>query len=148
MNREQIQRFTKFIQLDIISGCWNWVGAKDKDGYGIFSIEGKGKRAHRVSYEHWNGTLSNSLTIDHLCRNTSCVNPEHLQQVTIRINLLRGNTFQAKNAAKTHCPQGHPYAGDNLYLKSDGARLCLICKRESDRKIYYRKREAESKKCH
>lgn len=138
MNQKNLQRFTKFIQLDILSGCWIWKGALDKEGYGIFSIGKKNKRAQRLSYEHWNGKLIKNLTIDHLCRNRACVNPEHLEQVTNKENLARGQGFGALNSKKTHCPKGHPLSGENLYQRSDGRRVCWICKKETDRKIYHK----------
>jgi len=139
MNRKQIQRFTKFIQLDILSGCWIWKGALDKQGYGFFSINRKLKRAHRVSYEHWNDELDSNLVIDHLCRNPSCVNPEHLQQVTIQQNLLRGMGLGVFNSKKTYCPKNHPLSGENLYLRSDGKRACRLCRKEADRRTYQKK---------
>ncbi len=117
------------------------MGGKDYDGYGIFSLNRKAPKAHRVSYEYWNGIIPKGLQIDHLCRNTSCVNPQHLEAVTCEENLLRGNGFGAINSKKTHCPKEHPYSGENLYLRRNGkTRVCLICKRESDKKVYYKKR--------
>ena len=88
---------------------------------------------HRVAYEAAVGPIPEGLQLDHLCRNTLCTNPAHLEPVTCRENLLRGNTLQAANAAKTHCPYGHPYAGENLRvrrLKSGGlGRSCRECAR-------------------
>jgi hypothetical protein len=80
--------------------------------------------------------------LDLLCRNRRCVNPAHLEPVTTRQNLLRGETFQAANAAKTECPQGHPYDDDNTYpIPNGGGRGCRKCRREADRR--YRLRNIE-----
>jgi hypothetical protein len=67
------------------------------------------------------------LTIDHLCRVRHCVNPDHLEAVTCRENLLRGETLQAANVAKTECPQGHPYDEENTYVYPNGRRDCRTC---------------------
>jgi hypothetical protein len=69
------------------------------------------------------------LHLDHLCGNRSCVRPDHLEPVTQRENTLRGGSFSAVNAKKTHCIRGHEFAGENLGARSDG-RACLRCKQE------------------
>ena len=76
-----------------INACWNWLGAKTK-GYGNFSYGGRGGktvRAHRFSYILINGPIPDGLALDHLCRNTLCVNPAHLEAVTDRVNFLRSH---------------------------------------------------------
>lgn len=78
--------------------------------------------AHRFAYELANGPIPDGLEIDHLCRNRKCVNPAHLQAVSHRENMLR--------AAKTHCLNGHPLTGPNVYLRPDGrGRECRECRR-------------------
>jgi len=124
-------------KVEITSSCWNWKGVKEK-GYGRFYINGKRFRAHRISYELFNGPLIKGLCIDHLCRNHSCVNPNHLEQVSLKENILRGSSFSAINNKKTHCPQGHPYSGGNLYIDTNNSRRCLICKCHTSNK-YSRK---------
>lgn len=121
------QRFWK--KVNKTEGCWLWTGSRDRDGYGQFWHQKKMLAAHRWSYEMLVGPIPFGLQIDHLCRTPGCVNPNHLEPVTQRENLLRGNTIQARNAAKTHCPHGHPLAGDNLRL-SRGQRLCRECIRQ------------------
>lgn len=85
--------------------------------------------AHRVYYEARFGPIPAGLQLDHLCRNRGCVNPDHLEPVTCRENLMRGHTVAAANAKKTHCNAGHALAGDNLRVWK-GKRYCIVCQRE------------------
>lgn len=110
------------------TGCWVWCGILDHAGYGVFT-RGKIRRAHRYSYTHYIGEMGAGLDLDHLCRNPSCVNPMHLEPVTHRENMLRGRTFAAANAAKTHCLKGHLLSGENLYSYK-GSRRCRVCRAE------------------
>jgi len=114
-------------KVDKTEVCWLWTACKDRDGYGIFYYNGTNYRAHRMAYELIVGPIPEGLTIDHLCRVRACVNPDHLEPVTQRENVLRGDTVPAKNAKKTHCKQGHPYSGYNLYIRTNGYRSCRTC---------------------
>lgn len=109
--------------------CWLWTGNKTRQSYGRFHVSrGKQQVAHRWCYEQTLGAVPDGLQLDHLCRVTSCVRPSHLEPVTCRENLLRGNTFQARNARKTHCPNGHPYDLLNTRWRPDGkGRECRQC---------------------
>lgn len=99
-----------------VNGCWEWQGRNNGVNYGQFSEGRKNIRAHRRSYEIFKGPIPTGLQLDHLCRNRICVNPSHLEAVTGKVNILRGTAPSAFHAKATHCPYGHPYAGDNLKL--------------------------------
>lgn len=124
-----IQRLSCKIKIDEITKCWNWQSAKDKDGYGRFWLKDKTMPAHRASYELFIGEITEGLQIDHLCKNTSCVNPEHLELVTLKENVLRGIGISAQNARKTHCNQGHEFNPKNTYVNNKGNRSCRECHR-------------------
>jgi hypothetical protein len=108
------------------SGCWIWTGYRTKRGYGGFWFGSASKRAHRVAYEAVHGAIPAGLVLDHLCRNPSCVNPDHLEPVTDRENLMRGDTLATQNSTKTQCPEGHNYEGRNLVI-NNGKRHCRSC---------------------
>lgn len=121
--------------VDEVSGCWVWNAGGTTDGYG--KIRGAAKyrfeRAHRVAYELFVGPIPEGLTIDHLCRNRGCVNPEHLEPVTSRENILRGENHVARFAARTHCDHGHPFSEENTYFHPAQGRRCRACYREQRR---------------
>ena len=119
--------------------CWEWIGAKT-DGYGTIGINYSRVRAHRFMYILANGPINSNLTIDHLCRNRGCVNPDHLESVSLGVNILRGNGHCAINARKTHCKRGHVFSGRNLMLVP-GGRKCRAC-HNNKVKMWYRRRRA------
>lgn len=130
--RPAVERFAaKVLKTD---GCWNWTGATQAGGYGRFMVSSRPNvlvLAHRFAYEQACGPIADDLTIDHLCRNTSCVNPEHLEPVTREENALRGS----RNAAKTHCSQGHEFTPENTYVAPSrpNVRCCRACRAATQR---------------
>lgn len=136
--RPVIERWEALVEKT--DDCWNWLGAKQVGGYGRFKAEG-GRTGpvvlvHRWTYEHFVGPIPDGLTIDHLCRNTSCVNPEHMEPVTREVNAWRANP----NKDKTHCQYGHELTPDNVYRapKRPQIRDCIKC-RKTRRKARYQR---------
>lgn len=114
-------------------GCWTWTD-KLHGGYGRFHLGnryGKSVRimAHRFAYEITRGPVPIGLDLDHLCRNRACSNPSHLEPVTRRENILRGEAPPVLNGRKTHCKRGHELVGHNVIHRSDGYRECRTCAR-------------------
>lgn len=124
------------------TGCWIWVGCRKKTGYGVINLRGRRTEAYRVVYELYNGAVPSGLELDHKCRVRACVNPDHLEPVTRRINCLRGVSFSAINAKKTHCINGHPLSGENLINRPDGHRGCLACGRAAAKRYRENRRGA------
>src|SRR6266478_6123799 len=133
---DPLVRAWKYIEPEPNSGCWLWVGIVSKGpgrgkGYGRFWLGGRrgGPRrnvmAHRFMYEQLVGAIPRGLQLDHLCRVPGCVNPAHLEPVTARENLMRGNTRAAANARKTICLRGHPL--DDPWISNRGQRLYRKC---------------------
>jgi hypothetical protein len=113
-------------------GCWLWKGHIDNyrhnRGYGRYGGPGQRRQAHRLIYELLRGPVPKHLDLDHLCRIRHCVNPDHLEIVTRRTNLLRGKGLAAVNARKTQCPKGHLYDA-----KNSSGRFCSTCQRERNK---------------
>lgn len=117
--------------------CWPWTGLRQSKGYGQLKVGGHMVLAHRFAYELLVGPIPPEHTIDHLCRNHSCCNPAHVEPVTNQVNVLRGIGETARNARKTHCPQGHPYDADNTYRSPQGWRQCRTCLRARNQRLHH-----------
>lgn len=145
---EAAERFWSKVDRNTGTGCFEWKRAKSRDGYGRFSFGGRGQYvyAHRFAYELVVGPIPAGMHLDHLCRNTSCVNPTHLEPVTPRVNVLRGAGFPAAKAAQTHCVRGHEFSLENTIARSraQGGRACKECRREYDRRRRPRDAERQS----
>ncbi len=125
--------------------CWVWKAAKDRDGYGVWSTREGGRlkqyRVHRLSFSIANDGIDNSLTIDHLCKNKLCLNPAHLEQVTIGENVRRSDSF---NRLKTHCKNGHEFNEANTYNGPGRQhRQCKKCHAVRESQRYTRLKESK-----
>lgn len=120
------ERFWDRVQKRGPDECWPWI-VTNRQGYGAFRVNGRTIAAHRFSWLLAGGSLPEGLELDHLCRNRACQNPRHLDLVTRRVNILRGEGQPAKNARATHCVNGHLLSGANLRFRSDGTRRCAAC---------------------
>lgn len=137
-------RFASKYRVDE-SGCWIWEAATHKSGYGQFGLRSGHVRAHRFSYELHVGPIPEGLVIDHLCKVRNCVNPSHLEAVTVTENTRRGSAWDF-NRSKTHCPHVHEYTPENTFVmrqaKGGGPRrVCRTCDNAKSRAAY-RKRKA------
>ena len=122
-------------------GCWVWTASLNTKGYGNYWTDGTCVGAHRYAYETIVGPVPEGLQLDHLCRNRNCVNPEHLEPVTCRENLLRGETIAASHAQRSHCKHGHELDDYNTYVyPKTGKRACRTCVRAAGRRYQARQK--------
>ena len=121
-----IDRFARKVEIEP-GGCWTWTAGRNANGYGTFGPRPDLKvYAHRWAYETFVEPIPAGLVIDHLCRQPSCVNPDHLEAVTQTVNLQR-----SAKATKTHCVNGHEFTESNTYRRPDtGTRQCRSCASE------------------
>jgi hypothetical protein len=128
------------------SGCVLWTGPTTQDGYGIIIVNRRTVMVHRAIWELLEDPIPAGHTIDHVkargCANHNCASIAHLEPVTQRENVLRGDTIPAANAAKDRCPAGHPYDLANTYLTPSGKRDCRACRRAASKRYHDRKKAA------
>jgi hypothetical protein len=154
-----VQRFHQMYVINSITGCWLWRSV-DHGGYARHWVNGRTVSAHRFAYEAFIGSIPDGLTLDHKCHTTdlacaggrecqhrSCVNPAHLEPVTMQVNLLRGRGFPARNAKKTHCSNGHPFDVVNTFMVGN-RRRCRACEDARMRTPEYRRAGAERRRRH
>lgn len=126
--------------------CWTINKVPFKNRYQYVSINKKRQLAHRAAYQLVHGEIPKGLELDHLCRNTECLNPSHLEAVTHRVNSLRAPNFIGNyHKTKTHCRNGHEYSGDNLFINVNGGRECKICTTAAKNRWYQRQKEKAAK---
>jgi hypothetical protein len=137
-----LARFMRFVSVDNSSGCWEWTASSRAGGkgeYGGFGMKALGYpniQAHRAAWILLRGPIPAGLTIDHLCRNTNCVNPDHLEPVTAAENIRRA--FEIR----THCPNDHEYTEANTHRMRNGRRRCRACHRDREAERRARVRSA------
>lgn len=119
--------------------CWIFTGGLDSGGYGQIKVNGKDRRTHRVAYELLVGPIPEGLVIDHLCRVRNCVNPDHMEPIDQRSNVLRGTNPWAVHSRQTHCANGHEFNAENTRYDRNG-RVCRPCARRRNREYMQRKR--------
>ena len=129
------EKFWARVMPEPNSGCWLWMGGLYSAGYAALHV-GRNRyiSAHRFSYELHKGPIPEGFHIDHLCRVCCCVNPDHLEAVVPRVNILRGIGHSAVNFKKEFCKRGHELSGENLHISPSGRRICVICRRIQKKK--------------
>lgn len=115
-------------RIDVMAdGCWLWAKSLNRDGYGVLRVDGVQWLAHRLSYKLFVGPIPEGAELDHTCRRRACVNPQHLEPVTHRENIVRGSHPNIVRHRKAICSKGHAVVGDNVSVRSDGRLLCRQC---------------------
>jgi hypothetical protein len=130
-----IERFFK--RVSKTDYCWNWTGSVHSTGYGRLRLCNKLTFAHRAAWILMRGPLKDGETIDHLCHNKLCVNPDHLEPVS------RGENARRYMLSRTHCAKGHPFNEENTAINHNGHRRCRECGRAYSRKYEAAKRSAK-----
>ena len=119
-------------RIDATGDCWEWTGAIQGDGYGSLTFDSQPWLAHRFIWTAMIGPIPDGLTIDHLCQNRICVNPDHLETVRFQENVWRGSNPRYRTVKHKRCQNGHRYIGANIDRRGKTNR-CYQCKLEYDR---------------
>lgn len=129
------ERFFSKVAPASADECWLWTARLDEYGYGVFTVNSRPRRAHRIAWTILRGYLPDELTIDHLCRVRNCVNPYHMDPVTSRVNTMRAKG----TIGRTTCINGHPYTEGSVYVNR-GIKYCRKCGSEHNKRYLARKR--------
>ena len=129
----------------VLGRCWTWTAARTPFGYGKVRDGLRIRIAHVVAYELEVSRVEPGLELDHLCRNTSCCRPTHLEPVTPRENVLRSTAPSAIHAKKTRCDSGHEFTAETTYFRKDHfGRMCMVCKHAADARYQEKQRRAKA----
>lgn len=133
---DPILRFNKKYIIDQNTGCWIWQDALNGiNGYGRFWNGSREQYAHRFSYETYKKRIPEGFTIHHKCLNKQCVNPEHLEAMSLGDNLRQPDHFIGQQILQTHCKRNHEFTPENTYYQAGtNKRSCIICRNMSDKK--------------
>lgn len=133
---KEIARIFSRIRINKETGCWLWVGSR-VGGYGNLTWHSQTLIVHRFMYAWLVAPLpAGKAELDHLCRVRECCNPVHLELVTPKQNVLRGQGIAAKNSKKTQCKRGHLFSPENMVIKQ-GGRQCKTCLRKHSNDRYW-----------
>lgn len=112
------------VEKTIFDNCWIWTGATDGRNYGQIHVKGKTRRLPRVSYILFYGCIPD--TVDHLCSNKRCWNPDHLESVTQLVNVRRAADWYQTEDGSWFCPFDHEMTPQNTFTRTNGVR-CRRC---------------------
>lgn len=141
---QQVDPVEKILSRCEIGLCWTWSRGANDAGYGLISWQGRVWYVHRLLWTLLVGPIAEGLEVDHLCKNTRCCNPDHLEPVTPRVNKLRSGGMSGRHARRDACTNGHPYTNDSLYIDR-GSGGCRVCDRTRNTRAEARRADKEAR---